>query len=245
MKASSIEDIDTMMKLGMAHPMGPLQLADYIGLDVCLAIMNVLHDGFGDSKYRPCPLLRQYVAAGWLGKKPGAASTTIAPPSTAPRRSRRRRDRDGRVLGVRAEDDQRAVAELAAESPARDRAAYRAGIASTRFRASSSASSTTRASWACSSLKRYGGGDTATSRTQLAIEELARVDAGTAVTVSVHSMICDRRSTSWVPTAQKDRWLPELAQEAYLGVFALTEPDVGSDAANLRATAQPTATVTC
>jgi 3-hydroxybutyryl-CoA dehydrogenase len=65
------ESIDTVMKLGMNHPMGPLTLADFIGLDTCLAIMNVLHDGFGDSKYRACPLLKQYVAAGWLGKKSG------------------------------------------------------------------------------------------------------------------------------------------------------------------------------
>jgi 3-hydroxybutyryl-CoA dehydrogenase len=65
------ESIDGIMKLGMNHPMGPLALADFIGLDVCLAIMNVLHDGFGDSKYRPCPLLQRYVDAGWLGKKTG------------------------------------------------------------------------------------------------------------------------------------------------------------------------------
>jgi len=63
--------IDTVMKLGMNHPMGPLTLADFIGLDVCLAIMNVLHDGFGDPKYRPCPLLRRMVAAGQLGRKSG------------------------------------------------------------------------------------------------------------------------------------------------------------------------------
>jgi len=63
--------IDTVMKLGMAHPMGPLALADFIGLDVCLDIMNVLHDGFGDSKYRPCPLLRRMVDAGHLGRKSG------------------------------------------------------------------------------------------------------------------------------------------------------------------------------
>jgi 3-hydroxybutyryl-CoA dehydrogenase len=68
---ASAEAIDTVMKLGMNHPMGPLTLADFIGLDTCLAIMNVLYDGFGDSKYRPCPLLKQYVAAGWLGKKSG------------------------------------------------------------------------------------------------------------------------------------------------------------------------------
>lgn len=68
---ASAEDIDTVMKLGMAHPMGPLQLADFIGLDVCLFIMEVLHDGLGDSKYRPCPLLRRMVAAGYLGKKSG------------------------------------------------------------------------------------------------------------------------------------------------------------------------------
>jgi 3-hydroxybutyryl-CoA dehydrogenase len=65
------EAIDTVMKLGMNHPMGPLQLADFIGLDTCLSILEVLHDGLGDPKYRACPLLRKYVAAGWLGKKSG------------------------------------------------------------------------------------------------------------------------------------------------------------------------------
>jgi 3-hydroxybutyryl-CoA dehydrogenase len=65
------ESIDGIMKLGMNHPMGPLTLADFIGLDVCLAILNVLYEGFGDPKYRACPLLRQYVDAGWLGKKTG------------------------------------------------------------------------------------------------------------------------------------------------------------------------------
>jgi 3-hydroxybutyryl-CoA dehydrogenase len=65
------EAIDQIMKLGMNHPMGPLQLADFIGLDVCLAIMNVLYDGFDDSKYRPCQLLKKYVDAGWLGRKTG------------------------------------------------------------------------------------------------------------------------------------------------------------------------------
>ncbi|WP_394218118.1 3-hydroxybutyryl-CoA dehydrogenase [Halobacillus trueperi] len=64
-------DVDAVMKLGMNHPMGPLTLADFIGLDTCLYIMEVLHEGFGDSKYRPCPLLRKYVKAGWLGKKSG------------------------------------------------------------------------------------------------------------------------------------------------------------------------------
>jgi 3-hydroxybutyryl-CoA dehydrogenase len=68
---ASVEDIDTSMKLGTNQPMGPLTLADFIGLDTCLAIMEVLHEGLGDSKYRPCPLLKQYVTAGWLGKKSG------------------------------------------------------------------------------------------------------------------------------------------------------------------------------
>ena len=67
----SVESIDTAMKLGANHPMGPLQLADFIGLDTCLAIMQVLHDGLSDSKYRPCPLLVKYVEAGWLGRKTG------------------------------------------------------------------------------------------------------------------------------------------------------------------------------
>jgi 3-hydroxybutyryl-CoA dehydrogenase len=65
------ESIDGIMKLGMNHPMGPLELADFIGLDVCLAILNVLHDGLGDPKYRACPLLKRYVDAGWLGRKSG------------------------------------------------------------------------------------------------------------------------------------------------------------------------------
>ncbi len=70
-RVATRESIDGIMKLGMNHPMGPLTLADFIGLDVCLAIMNVLYDGFSDSKYRPCPLLKRYVDAGWLGKKTG------------------------------------------------------------------------------------------------------------------------------------------------------------------------------
>lgn len=68
---ASVADIDNAMKLGTNQPMGPLTLADFIGLDTCLAIMNVLHEGLGDTKYRPCPLLKQYVAAGWLGRKSG------------------------------------------------------------------------------------------------------------------------------------------------------------------------------
>ncbi|AXC49326.1 3-hydroxybutyryl-CoA dehydrogenase [Paracoccus suum] len=67
----NVESIDSAMKLGTNHPMGPLELADFIGLDTCLAIMNVLHEGLADTKYRPCPLLTKYVEAGWLGRKSG------------------------------------------------------------------------------------------------------------------------------------------------------------------------------
>ncbi|MGM7723602.1 3-hydroxybutyryl-CoA dehydrogenase [Metabacillus sp. Hm71] len=68
---AALEAVDEVMKLGMNHPMGPLTLADFIGLDTCLYIMETLHEGFGDDKYRPCPLLRKYVKAGWLGRKTG------------------------------------------------------------------------------------------------------------------------------------------------------------------------------
>jgi 3-hydroxybutyryl-CoA dehydrogenase len=68
---AGVQEIDTVMKLGMAHPMGPLQLADFIGLDVCLSIMQVLHDGFGNPKYAPCPLLVNMVTAGYMGRKTG------------------------------------------------------------------------------------------------------------------------------------------------------------------------------
>jgi 3-hydroxybutyryl-CoA dehydrogenase len=73
------EAIDEIMKLGMNHPMGPLTLADFIGLDTCLAILEVLHEGFGDDKYRPCPLLRKHVEAGWLGRKTGRGFYDYAP----------------------------------------------------------------------------------------------------------------------------------------------------------------------
>ena len=78
---AGVEEIDTVMKLGMAHPMGPLQLADFIGLDVCLSILNVLHDGFGDPKYAPCPLLVNMVTAGNLGAKSGEGFYKYTPGS--------------------------------------------------------------------------------------------------------------------------------------------------------------------
>jgi 3-hydroxybutyryl-CoA dehydrogenase len=78
---AGVEAIDTVMKLGMAHPMGPLQLADFIGLDVCLSILKVLHDGFGNPKYAPCPLLVNMVMAGKLGVKTGEGFYVYTPGS--------------------------------------------------------------------------------------------------------------------------------------------------------------------
>jgi 3-hydroxybutyryl-CoA dehydrogenase len=78
---AGVEAIDTVMKLGMAHPMGPLQLADFIGLDVCLSILRVLHDGFGNPKYAPCPLLVNMVMAGKLGAKSGEGFYVYKPGS--------------------------------------------------------------------------------------------------------------------------------------------------------------------
>ena len=78
---AGVEEIDTVMKLGMAHPMGPLQLADFIGLDVCLSILNVLHEGFGNPKYAPCPLLKNMVTAGYLGVKSGEGFYAYTPGS--------------------------------------------------------------------------------------------------------------------------------------------------------------------
>jgi len=80
---AGVEEIDTVMKLGMNHPMGPLTLADFIGLDTCLYIMNVLYEGYKDSKYRPCPLLVQMVQAGYLGRKTGRGFYTYNPDGTA------------------------------------------------------------------------------------------------------------------------------------------------------------------
>ncbi|HAI82765.1 MAG TPA: 3-hydroxybutyryl-CoA dehydrogenase, partial [Chitinophagaceae bacterium] len=78
---AGVEEIDTIMKLGMAHPMGPLQLADFIGLDVCLSILNVLYQGYGNQKYAPCPLLVNMVTAGKLGAKSGEGFYTYTPGS--------------------------------------------------------------------------------------------------------------------------------------------------------------------
>ena len=85
-EVGSVEAIDTAMKLGANHPMGPLELADFIGLDTCLAVMQVLYEGLADSKYRPCPLLVKYVEAGWLGRKTGRGFYDYSGDSPVPTR---------------------------------------------------------------------------------------------------------------------------------------------------------------
>jgi 3-hydroxybutyryl-CoA dehydrogenase len=82
----SVEAIDTAMRMGANHPMGPLQLADFIGLDTCLQVMQVLYEGLADSKYRPCPLLVKYVEAGWIGKKSGRGFYDYRGPTPVPTR---------------------------------------------------------------------------------------------------------------------------------------------------------------
>jgi 3-hydroxybutyryl-CoA dehydrogenase len=82
----SVESIDTAMKLGANHPMGPLELADFIGLDTCLSVMQVLYEGLADSKYRPCPLLVKYVEAGWLGRKVNRGFYDYSGPKPVPTR---------------------------------------------------------------------------------------------------------------------------------------------------------------
>ena len=82
----SVEDIDAAVRLGLRHPMGPLELADFVGLDTCLAILRVMHQGFADSKYRPCPLLVKYVEAGWLGRKSGRGFYDYSGETPAPSR---------------------------------------------------------------------------------------------------------------------------------------------------------------
>jgi 3-hydroxybutyryl-CoA dehydrogenase len=82
----SVESIDTAMKLGANHPMGPLELADFIGLDTCLSVMQVLYEGLADSKYRPCPLLVKYVEAGWIGRKVGRGFYDYSGPKPVPTR---------------------------------------------------------------------------------------------------------------------------------------------------------------
>ena len=82
----SVEDIDAAVRLGLRHPMGPLELADFVGLDTCLAILRVMHEGFADSKYRPCPLLVKYVEAGWLGRKSGRGFYDYSGETPAPTR---------------------------------------------------------------------------------------------------------------------------------------------------------------
>ena len=82
----SVRSIDTSLRLGANHPMGPLELGDFMGLDTVLAIMNVLHDGLADTKYRPCPLLVKYVEAGWLGRKTGRGFYDYSGPTPEPTR---------------------------------------------------------------------------------------------------------------------------------------------------------------
>jgi alkylation response protein AidB-like acyl-CoA dehydrogenase len=236
------EAIDTVMKLGMNHPMGPLTLADFIGLDTCLAILEVMHRGLGDPKYRPCPLLRKYVAAGWLGPEGGARLLHLRVRADAPSAWRARAPRAPATHAsmlfeeiLPLTDTQREIRDLA-RAFARDQIAPHAAAWD---RDSYFEPALVRAMGELGFLgmlipEEYDGLGLDTTSYLLALEEIAAADASAAVTMSVHNSLPTQMLLRWGTEAQKDRFLRPMARGELLGAFALSEPDSGSDAAALR-----------
>ena len=229
------EAVDTVMKLGMNHPMGPLALADLIGLDTCVAILDVLHKGLGDPKYRACPLLRKYVAAGWLGPEDGT------------RLLRSTSDRAGSPAVCRHALD---AAHTAHPRPGRDPDGWPGN--SPRNEIAPCAAEWDRESHFEPALigqmgdlgflgmlvpEEHDGLGLDNLTYLIALEEIAAADASVAVLMSVHNSLPTQMILRYGNAEQKQRFLAPMARGELLGAFALSEPDAGSDAASLRAQA--------
>ena len=232
------EAIDTVMKLGMNHPMGPLALADLIGLDTCLAILEVLHDGLGDPKYRPCPLLRKYVAAGWLGRKSKRGFYGTEQPG-------RRCDGVLRCLSsLPLTEEQREIQSRRARVRARTEIAPYAAAVGSRCATSSRAR---RKAWRARLPRmmipeEYDGLGLDTLTYLVALEEIAAVDASVAVMISVHNSLPTQMILKWGSDEQKERFLKPMARGELLGAFALSEPEAGPT--RRRCARKPCATAT-
>ena len=216
---ATAESIDTVMKLGMAHPMGPLALADFIGLDVCLAILEVLHSDLGDDKYRPCPLLRRMVMAGHLGRKRRSTGFLL-------------------VLGMNfdlTEEQDRDPG----PRPRFRQWDLRTHGAAERDRNETFPTEQIRKAGELGLMgllvpEEYGGaGPSNVALSAARSIEINAVDASVGVTLSVHNSLVCRCVNAWADDELKAKYLPKLASGEWLGAYALSETEAGSDAGSL------------
>ncbi len=218
------EAIDTIARLGFAHPMGPLALADLIGLDTCVSIMEVLHEGLGDPKYAPCPLLR------------AARSGRAARPEVRARLLRVR----GRLgtMDFELTADQSAIQTLTRELAEAEIVPHAADWdREHRFPDELIPKLAELGLMGVCVPEEYGGAGADFLSYILVLEELSRADAGVGVTVAVHTSAVALPILTFGTDEQRARFVPPLARGEQLGAFALTEPGSGSDAGSLRTTA--------
>ena len=245
--------IDTVMTLGMNHPMGPLALADLIGLDTCLNILEVLHREIGDDRYRPCPLLRQHVAAGWLGRKTGRGLHNYESllQTSSPNETERSGQRPG-ASPVRAPaaaapvslltQEQTAVRDLARDFAGAEIAPHAA--AWDRERAFDPAVLGRLGELGFLGMltpERYGGLGLDLPTFLIAFEELARGDAALSLTLHIQNGPVPLVLMNHGTEAQKARWLPAMAAGEAIAGFALSEAEAGSDPGAMSTTARRTA----